>query len=230
MNIFYLDFDPKKSAEYHIDKHVVKMILEYAQLLSTAHRVLDGKESIVKKYVAGSLPARWRNTKVWQLDDDREDVLYKATHINHPSAVWSRAHAAHYKYLYTLFCATCDEYTHRYGKVHAADSKLRKILAREPKNIFIDNKTRIWHGPTPAMPDECKITGDNVASYRKYYIDKKADMAKWTNREPPEWFIEGVKQKDAYVRVPLHEVRDQFRKVAVNGRPKTARARTVSQL
>jgi len=46
MNIFYLDKDPIKSAEMHCDKHVVKMIIEYAQLLSTAHRVLDGVEQI----------------------------------------------------------------------------------------------------------------------------------------------------------------------------------------
>ena len=61
-------------------------------------------------------------------------------------------------------------------------------------------------------------------------IDKKADMAKWSNREPPEWFIEGVKQKDAYVRVPLHEVREQFRKVPINGRSKTTRARSLPKL
>ncbi len=42
MNIFYLDHDVYKCAEMHNDKHTVKMILEYAQLLSTAHRFLDG--------------------------------------------------------------------------------------------------------------------------------------------------------------------------------------------
>jgi hypothetical protein len=46
MNIFYLDHDPKVCAEMHVDKHCVKMILEYAQLLSTAHRVLDGTLSV----------------------------------------------------------------------------------------------------------------------------------------------------------------------------------------
>ena len=228
MNIFYLDYDPKTSAEMHIDKHVVKMILEYAQLLSTAHRIIDGTEMVEKKYVNGSLPARWRNTKRWKLDDAEMDaLLYTATHVNHPSAVWVRQHAVHYNYLYKLFVATCDEYTHRYGKVHATDSKLRKILAKQPKNIFIDYETRIWHGPTPAMPDECKIPGDNIASYRKYYIDKKVDMAKWTNREPPQWFINGVKEKDAYVHVPLQELREHFRRVPVNVKQKRARTKAV---
>ena len=44
MNIFYLDRDPKIAAQMMCDKHVVKMILESAQILSTAHRVLDGDD------------------------------------------------------------------------------------------------------------------------------------------------------------------------------------------
>jgi hypothetical protein len=212
MNIFYLDHDPVKSAEYHLDKHVVKMIIEYAQLLSTAHRMLDGIQTIEKKYVNGSLPARYRSMKRWKLEDERDSILYKATHANHPSAVWARAHAINYKYLYQLFCAVCDEYTYRYGKVHMTDTKLRKILRTEPDNIFMDNKTRIWLGPTPAMPDECKIDGDHLASYRKYYIDKKVNMAKWTKRQPPQWFIEGIKEKDAYVRLPMQELQSLFRR------------------
>ena len=44
MNIFYLSTNTDECARYHCDKHVVKMILETAQMLSTAHRVLDGDE------------------------------------------------------------------------------------------------------------------------------------------------------------------------------------------
>ena len=42
------------------------------------------------------------------------------------------------------------------------------------------------------MPEECKIPGDSVASYRKYYIMKKARFATWKNRVPPKWFAEGL--------------------------------------
>lgn len=205
MNIFYLDRNPVQAARDHLDKHVVKMILEYAQLLSTAHRVIDGKETIV-------LSKSGRKKKVWQLNDERDQLLYAATHVNHPSAVWARQSAVNYDYLYALFISTCDEYTYRYGKVHLTDTKLRKALHQIPKNIPNDQQTRVWLGPTPAMPDECKVIGDHIASYRKYYIDKKADMAKWTNREPPQWFIEGIKKKDAYVRVSMQELRELFRK------------------
>ena len=48
MNIFYLDKDPAVSASMHLDRHVVKMCTEYAQLLSTAHRLLDGELYIGK--------------------------------------------------------------------------------------------------------------------------------------------------------------------------------------
>ena len=46
MNIFYLHKKPEISAQLHCDKHVVKMIIEYAQMLSTAHRMLDGRHYV----------------------------------------------------------------------------------------------------------------------------------------------------------------------------------------
>jgi hypothetical protein len=218
MNIFYLSNDPVEAAQAHLDKHVVKMILEYAQLLCTAHRINDGTERVV-------LSDSGRKKKVWELPDGRDSVLYSATHANHPSAIWARQTSCNYEWLYKLFVATCEEYTHRYGKVHVTDTKLREVLKQHPTRI---GKSRVWVGPTPAMPDECKVPGDPLASYKRYYIDKKADMAKWTNREPPEWFINGVKEKDAYVRIPLQQVRECFRKVPVDVKSKRTRARSLS--
>jgi hypothetical protein len=223
MNIFFLSANPVEAARSHLDKHVVKMILEYAQLLSTAHRVIDGKETVV-------LSKTGRKKKVWQLDDERDSLLYSATHINHPSAIWARQNKLNYDYLYALFVATCDEYTYRYGKVHLTDSKLRNLLKEFPKNIKDTNQSQVWHGPTPAMPDECKVAGDHLASYRKYYIDKKADMAMWTNREPPEWFINGIKEKDAYLRLPVQEVRALFRKDPKNLGKRRANSATMSRV
>jgi hypothetical protein len=183
MNIFYLDHDVTKCAEMHNDKHVVKMILEYAQLLSTAHRYLDGTEVVVKKYVNGSLPARYRNTKKWKLNDEREQVLYSATHINHPSAVWVRQSDSNYDWLFAMFQALLDEYTFRYGKVHAT-SRLEAWLCRIPENIPYKTFTE----PTPAMPDEVKVPGNSIKSYRNYYINNKLHLASWKNRSVPEWF------------------------------------------
>lgn len=177
MNIFYLDRDVSKCAEYHNDKHVVKMIIEYAQLLSTAHRVIDGEQYLDKT-------ANGRSIKRWRMEDNTlETVLYKATHINHPSAVWVRQSNNNYNWLMCLFQSLLAEYTHRYGKIHATE-RLVYFLRKPPKNIPVSYLTQ----PTPAMPDEYKVHGDSLQSYRNYYVGAKNNMAKWKNREIPDWW------------------------------------------
>jgi len=106
MNIFYLDHDVRKCAEMHNDKHVVKMILEYAQLLSTAHRVLDG-------ILSTGISVSGRKRTVYVLADNLDAVLYSATHVNHPSAIWVRQSDKNYDWLFGLFQALMDEYTYR---------------------------------------------------------------------------------------------------------------------
>lgn len=180
MNIFYLDQNPDVAAQYHVDKHCVKMILETCQLLSTAHRVLDGYETLGKTKTG-------RNIKRWQLPDERDTTIYTATHVNHPSAVWCRSSSANYAWLYTLLNALCNEYTYRYGKVHKCESTgLVGILARIPDNI----KQGEFTEPTPAMPDQYKVTGNSIQSYHNYYIGEKQRMFSWKKREVPS-FING---------------------------------------
>lgn len=176
MNIFYLDHDVTKCAEMHNDKHVVKMILEYAQLLSTAHRVLDGTLST-------GLSKTGRKQTRYVLSGDLESMLYSATHLNHPSAVWVRQSDKNYDWLFAMFQALMTEYTHRYGKVHAT-SRLEPYLARVPKNI----PQKPFTEPTPAMPDEVKVPGDSIKSYRNYYINNKPHLASWKKRNKPEWY------------------------------------------
>ncbi|NBP01797.1 MAG: hypothetical protein EBU90_16995 [Proteobacteria bacterium] len=190
MNIFYLHNDPKICAQYHADKHVVKMILETSQLLSTAHRILDGVETVGKTKTG-------RNAKRWKLPDDREEILYSATHINHPSAVWVRQSQANYVWLQNLLVELCLEYTHRYGRVHKVQSSgLSGALHMIPNNI---DKVAVFTEPTPAMPDDVKISGDSIASYRNYYVKNKTHLASWkgkvNSRPIPKWFSEGCLQE-----------------------------------
>ena len=175
MNIFYLDHDTKKCAEMHVDKHCVKMILEYAQLLSTAHRVLDG-------ILTDGISKSGRKRKQYILSDQREQVLYSATHINHPSAVWVRQSDKNYSWLFEMFESLLEEYTYRYGKTHACE-KLVWALEVRPNNIPRGNFTE----PTPAMPDQYKV-GDSIQSYHNYYNGEKQRMFSWKNRETP-YFI-----------------------------------------
>jgi hypothetical protein len=180
MNIFYLDHDPIKCAQMHNDKHCIKMILEYAQLLSTAHRVLDGV------ITEGKSPSGRKRT-TYILGDERENLLYSATHINHPSAIWVRQNQQNYYWLFALFKALMEEYAYRYGKVHAT-SRLYDALYHYPKNIPLG----IFTQPTPAMPDEIKVAGNSIASYHNYYKKSKTHLASWkgkiNSRSVPEWY------------------------------------------
>ena len=178
MNIFYLHKEPEVSARLHCDKHVVKMIIEYAQMLSTAHRMVDGEQyyGLSKN---GRRIARWRHP-----NSNLENVLYKASHINHPSAVWVRENAIQYQYMYDLFVALCDEYTYRYGKVHMTDSKLRDVLNNIPDNMPLGD----WREPPQAMPDDVK-SENSLDAYHKYYREYKKSFAKWTNREVPQFML-----------------------------------------
>ena len=176
MNIFYLHKDPVESAKLHCDKHVVKMIIEYAQMLSTAHRMLDGTEYI-SQTLGGRRIKRWKHPiPLWEV------VLYKASHINHPSAIWVRENAIQYQYMYDMFVALCDEYTYRYGKIHMTDEKLRALLNEIPTNMELGT----WREPPQCMPDDVK-TESTITAYHKYYAVYKKDFAKWTDRIKPQF-------------------------------------------
>ena len=183
MNIFYINNDVSLCAQQHVDKHVVKMILEYAQLLSTAHRVIDGTPSVV-------LSDKGRRKTVYALPDDRDSVLYSATHLNHPSAQWARHSLANYNFLFKLWIELMREYHYRYGKIHAS-MRLAKHLRFPPTNI---STTEGFSAPWRAMPDEYKVDRSDpdytVKSYRAYYLGAKTAMFKWKNRPTPDWVLD----------------------------------------
>ena len=108
MNIFYLDKCPKISAKYQYNKHVVKMILESAQMLCTAHHEL--------------------------LHDPL--VPYKKAHRHHPCTVWTMRSGQNYAWLYYHMMALGDEYTKRYNKTHLSIIKCEDKLAKLPGGIL----------------------------------------------------------------------------------------------
>jgi hypothetical protein len=176
VNIFILDIDPIDAAITQCDKHIVKMILESGQMLSTAHRVLDGEVSVTVK--------NGRKTKQYLLSDERDEALYKPAHVNHPCSIWCRESSANYEWLFLHFLALGEEYTSRYGKEHLTIQKLANHLWDAPDNIAQKNLTPF----ALAMPDEFK-TDDPVESYRDYYCSKQASFNMvWTNRNVPAWF------------------------------------------
>ncbi len=88
MNIFLLDKDVNKCAQYHVDKHVVKMILELGQLMCTA---LNDKAS-------------------------HQVTPYKTTHLNHPCSIWVRESLDNFMFTHELMIALNEEYKFRYAK------------------------------------------------------------------------------------------------------------------
>lgn len=181
MNIFVLDNDPVIAAQQQCDKHVVKMIVESAQMLSTAHRMLDGKQ---EKRLSKSGRT---NVKYWvHPDPHMESELYKAVHMGHPCTVWTMESNNNYNWHYVHFVALCNEYKFRYGKEHASDKKLREVLKATPKNIPIGYLTpfKLAMGSNP----ECMFE-DAVKSYRLFYQTKQERFKMvWTKRNTPNWF------------------------------------------
>ena len=179
MNIFFIDKDPIVAAQMQCDKHVVKMIIESAQMLSTAHRMLDGFAYFEKS-------SNGRNIRRWRLKDEREWILYKAVHMNHPCTVWTRKNSANYLWHYEHFVALCDEYTYRYAKKHQTDKLLRRPLSRVPDNC---PASKTISPPALAMYEECKQESTPVECYRQYYEMKQNLFAmRWTKRHVPDWF------------------------------------------
>lgn len=166
MNIFWLDDYPEISVKYYCDKHVVKMILEYAQLMSTAHHEFNS---------------------YWKKD------VYKPTHKNHPCAIWVRESADNYMLLFTLFKELSREYTYRYGKVHKTDREKSHILAHVPDGLQFSMATKppqCFNGHDEYKGD------DHIVAYRRFYNGTKRNLftlkdgsPAWKNRPIPEWVV-----------------------------------------
>lgn len=181
MNIFVLDLDPVRAAVQQCDKHIVKMPLESAQMLSTAHRYLDGT-MYVGKSASGRAMKLWRHPS-----PDLDSKLYKVVHLNHPCSLWTMGSRANYLWHYQHFVALSNEFTHRYGKVHASFAMLKDMLANPPANIPDIGLTqfRLAMGAAP----QCMHPDDPVRSYREFYQTKQDRFSMtWTKRATPSWF------------------------------------------
>jgi hypothetical protein len=164
MNIFVLHRHPILAAKRHCDKHVVKMILETAQLLYSAHHVLG----------PGELP----------------EGAYKKTHANHPCALWVRESLANYSWLAQLGWYLCKEYQHRYGdtKTHKTERHIVWLQSNPPATIPNVPKTPF----RMAMPDVYKHE-DPVVAYQTFYRESKLrerGIVTYTRRAWPEFLIE----------------------------------------
>lgn len=175
MNIFLLDYDTRKAARYHCDKHVVKMILESTQMLCTS-LIINGVDPV--------------------------DVPYKPTHKKHPCVKWVSQSRKNWRWLYHLLEDLNTEYKYRYRheKNHLS---YQKVLDYDLYNRFTTESwgdmfpSFEFTLPPQCMPDKYKCD-DPVEAYRKYYNEEKYQFAVWTRRKEPEWFndFKKIKKED----------------------------------
>jgi hypothetical protein len=185
MNIFVLDESPETSAEMMCDKHIPKMIVEAAQMLSTAHRMIDGYSEKRPSKSGKRLVNYWIHP-----DENLNSTLYNAVHFAHPCTVWTMKSDSNYQWHYRHFLALCNEFEYRFGKQHLTKQKLTEALRSTPINIPKGAITPFAQAMR-AYP-ECITEGNPVKAYRNYYHVSKY-FAKWEKgRSAPDWW-EGYK-------------------------------------
>ena len=179
MNIFYLAYSPKSCAQQQFDSHVVKMTLETAQMLSTAHRVLDGTPVQVGKKTLLVLPSE----EIIH-DEIVNPKVYKTTHVNHPCSVWIRQSTENYAWAYQLMIELDLERQFRYKTPQSKTiTNHGDFLKQFPKNLKVEKMST----PPQAMDVQYQHA-DVIQAYRQCYVYAKSHLAKWTNRSKPRWY------------------------------------------
>jgi hypothetical protein len=137
MNIFFLHTTPILAARAHCDKHVVKMVLETAQILAAVHHI----------------------------HGNGANVTYKPTHLNHPCVKWAAASPANYRWLQRLGYELANEYRFRYGKDHKCEALINGELNNPPTALA--GLPTLFTEPPKCMPDEYKreSTVDSYRAY-----------------------------------------------------------------
>ena len=188
MNIFILDHDFELNAKYHVDKHVVKMPTEAAQMLGTAYRLIHGEETDVLIQFSDG----YRRKKWWLIDTDKvklhEGELFLeswkvmgVTHPNHPCTKWVLESKANFIWLRNYALALNKEWKYRYGHTNNHVSINRTIQTPIPDIPDVEL--------TPfaqAMSDEYK-DNNPVIAYRTYYNKTKKHLFSWKKRSKPDW-------------------------------------------
>ena len=190
MNIFYLSPDPAECATFHNNKHVVKMITEYTQIICTVFHKIENYDTEVMAVREFYLQAK----SAYGLT-----IPYKPTHENHPCVLWAGKALQNLIYLLDLHKYLINEYHYRYPgnpdnfkkathlsiQLHGPIFDLKRSSTLGPiENVacaFGENPEQYW-----VQDENGKI--DPVQSYRQYYIKDKANMANWSPRSRPQWY------------------------------------------
>lgn len=181
MNIFILSYHTdwevhmQAQAHSHCDRHVVKMITESVQMLSTA--------------LSDAMPNRAAG-----IQHITHPPATKAAYGNHPCTKWAAESLHNFTYLAHLARALCKEKQHRYPTkpIHSYELWIAELITHLPKYTRVPALFPI------AIPDclhATKLTGihvnlDTAADlYQRYYVTHKSEFASWKNRPIPVWYL-----------------------------------------
>jgi hypothetical protein len=196
MNIFALHLSPKQAAQWHADKHVVKMVVEAIQMLYSAHWVaaypflLKNRSAIAisraqkllplppsLKYLGGGAPFQKK---------DPTNRGFRPVHLHHPCTIWVRSSRANYNWLCQLALELVKEHMIRWPSNPEVLCKKHAIWL----STYIPPLPSIPLTPfAKAMPEEYR-RNDPIQSYRAFYSGSKQERGitnRYTNRQPPPW-------------------------------------------
>lgn len=189
LNIFYLDHDPRQAAQFHCDRHVVKMCVETAQILSTVWHIVN-EEEIGESWVP---PPPFG--KRYQVEEHESPAytrtlagqrIYRGTHRKHPSVLWAAESKANYEWLWRLGMHLAAEYAFRYERQHRTQGVLWTLEAVPPALPSAPRSE-----PPAVMPEQFLYIEDGIVhavpSYRRLYAEGKAGILSWKKREQPHW-------------------------------------------
>ena len=187
MNIFILHWKQRKAARWHVDKHIVKMLLETCQLLYTAHWVLF--YPLLREYKSAiALSKAQKQLEVpeymWSAPLSKSgEIGYRPCHVSHPCQKWTRVCSGNYLWLAELGIELAKEYQFRFKKIHSCEKHIKWLI----DNLPLDIKMFPRRGFPVAMDQKYKISNDPIVCYRHYYREGKKDLIKYTRRVLPHW-------------------------------------------
>mmetsp|Transcript_28037 Transcript_28037/g.45124 ORF Transcript_28037/g.45124 Transcript_28037/m.45124 type:complete len:262 (-) Transcript_28037:144-929(-) len=176
MNIFFLSMSPKQAARWHANIHVVKMIVETAQLLCNVHH--RQREHCLPPYV------------------NKSRIPYKESAAGHRklgSMIWVAESLGNYRWAVQLGLELCIEYNKGRGRAAGKTSKhkTQKVLEwlRDHEPSFLRSKRTPVKAKHLAMPPRFKKAASSVQAYRDYYYSKRRKMKmEWPSGRTPVWW------------------------------------------
>jgi len=190
MNIFVLHYKQRKAARWHVDKHIVKMLLEYCQLLYTAHWALFYPELLECQSAIALSRAQKKLSvpeymKTAPKCDSTDEPGYRPCHIHHPCAVWTRGSIGNYKWLVQLGIEVAREFSYRFGKIHSCQKHIEWLQDHAPPTIKKLPRMKF----AIAMDESYRITNNAIQCYRYYYNTSKKErgLIKYSKRQTPHW-------------------------------------------